>query len=99
MSKKNPRKKRPNPAFGMLPGIEKLVAESAGSMAVNHALAGATLDERLLISAMIPTMLAFIRKGSQKSVSEIVDTLYAGGVDIEVQPGIRVQREPKKTEA
>ena len=98
MSKKNPRKKRPNPAFG-IPGIEQLVAQTAGNMAVTQALSGATLDERLLISAMIPTMLAFIRKGSQKSVSEIVDTLYAGGVDIEVQPGIRVQREPKKTEA
>ena len=98
MSKKNPRKKRPNPAAG-IPGIEQLVAQTAGNMAVTQALSGATLDERLLISAMIPTMLAFIRKGSQKSVSEIVDTLYAGGVDIEVQPGIRVQREPKKTEA
>ena len=93
MSKKNPRKKRPNPAFG-IPGIEQLVAQTAGNMAVTQALSGATLDERLLISAMIPTMLAFIRKGSQKSVSEIVDTL-----DIEVHPGLRVQREPKKTEA
>jgi hypothetical protein len=93
MSKKNPRKKRPNPAFG-LPGIEDLLATTAGNMAVTAALSGATLNERLLISAIIPMLLKILRTRSAEDLSKCVDGIYSDGMDIEIAPGIRMQREP-----
>ncbi len=60
MSKKNPRKKRPNPAYGLL---SETLGSTAGNLMVNSALVGATLEEKMLVSALIPTFLKIIRSG------------------------------------
>ena len=51
MSKKNLRKKRPNPAYG---SMSEILGNTAGNLMVNAALVGATLEEKTLVSALIP---------------------------------------------
>ena len=60
MSKERPRNKRKNPAFG-LPGLDKMLADTAGNLLVTSALMGASLEEKMLIGSLIPAVLKIIR--------------------------------------
>jgi hypothetical protein len=78
-----PRKKRPNPAF---PGkqLAQHIADVAGNLAVTQALQGASLDERLMVSAFMPALLAIIRTATKKTLSDKINEMFPGGVVLEM---------------
>jgi hypothetical protein len=93
VSKKNPRKKRPNPAYG-LPGMSEMLGNTAGNLMVNAALVGATLEEKMLVSALIPTFLKIIRSGPTLGADALLDKLYPEGVTVELGDLVKLHREP-----
>ena len=93
MNKKNPRKKRPNPGYG-LPGMSDMLENTAGNLMVNAALVGATLEEKMLVSALIPTFLKIIRSGPTLGADALLDKLYPEGVTVELGDLAKLHREP-----
>ena len=67
---KQRNKLRSNPAAKMgLPGIQKFLSEMAGNTMVTSVLTGATLDEKMIIAAFIPTVLGILRTVPKKDLS------------------------------
>lgn len=91
MSKKNLRKKRPNPAYG---SMSEILGNTAGNLMVNAALVGATLEEKMLVSALIPTFLKIIRSGPILGADALLDKLYPEGVSVELGDLATLRREP-----
>ena len=77
MSKERPRNKRKNPAFG-LPGLDKMLADTAGNLLVTSALMGASLEEKMLIGSLIPVVLKIIR-GTPGLTTGALDKLFPEG--------------------
>lgn len=77
MSKERPRNKRKNPAFG-LPGLDKMLADTAGNLLVTSALMGASLEEKMLIGSLIPAVLKIIR-GTPGLTTGVLDKLFPEG--------------------
>jgi hypothetical protein len=101
MSKKNPRKKRPNPAFVFPGGGESMAAmlgNTAGNLMVSAALVGATLEEKMLISALIPTFLKIIRSSPSIGADALLDKLYPEGVTMDIGGIAELQRNPANAE-
>ena len=84
--KLKPRNKRPNPAFGKTSELTGLLS-SVGNMAVEQALNGATLEEKMVISALIPTFLKIIRATPGWSAG-LLDKLFPEGVSSIELPGL-----------
>jgi hypothetical protein len=99
MSKKNPRKKRPNPAFPTgRDSIAAMLGNTAGNLLVSAALVGATLEERMLISALIPTFLKIIRSSPSIGADALLDKLYPEGVTVDIGGIAELQRNPANAE-
>jgi hypothetical protein len=69
------KRRRPNPAF---PGGLDELTSYAGDLAITSAVRGAkcTLSEKLLIAAMVPTLLKVIRTVPSKDTDELLAVLY-----------------------
>ena len=82
---KQRNKLRSNPAAKMgLPGIQKFLSETAGNMMVTSVLTGATLDEKMIIAAFIPTVLGILRTVPKKDLSSVVVKLFPEEIVIAV---------------
>lgn len=57
-------------------GLGDLLSGTVGNMAVNAALRGCTLNEKLLIAAVLPTFVQIIRTGPEESIKKAVDKLH-----------------------
>jgi hypothetical protein len=81
MKKKNQKPRRghkngrPNPAY-KLPGLDKMLADTAGNLVVTSALQGCSLDEKMFVAGMIPMVLGFIRSVSKPNLKDAVDKLF-----------------------
>jgi hypothetical protein len=94
VSKAKPRKKRPNPAFG-LPGLHKMLADTAGNLLVTSALQGATFEEKVLIGSLLPAILKLIRANVDTSAT--LDKLFPDGLQLDIDGIGQLQRPPGAT--
>lgn len=69
------RKTRKNPDGLPTPFID-MVPDFAGTLAVSAALQGASLMERLLVAAIIPTLLKIVRGLPKPRVDKLLEKLY-----------------------
>ena len=77
--KRKPRKgkhKRPNPTKKP-ESMSSMVGDIVGTMAVSQSLVGCTIEEKLLVTALIPTLVKIIRVTIPKDkLGEAVDKMY-----------------------
>jgi hypothetical protein len=72
----NPAKRYKNPAASLeRSGIELLMG-SAGTLAITMAVNRCTLQEKMLISAMIPSLIKLIRSVSKAEREEVLIRLW-----------------------
>lgn len=79
MSKERPRNKRKNPPrFRITRSRQDACRHSAGNLLVTSALMGASLEEKMLISSLIPAVLKIIR-GTPGLTTGALDKLFPEG--------------------
>ena len=79
--RKRQRAKRKNPLrVDGLPGIEQMLADSAGNLLVTHALRGCTFVEKALIAAIMPMIVNILRSVPTTNESDILAKLFPDGV-------------------
>lgn len=75
-----------------------MLGNTAGNLMVNSALVGATLEEKMLVSALIPTFLKLIRSGPSIDADALLDKLYPEGVTVDLAGIAELHREAANVE-
>lgn len=80
--RKEGRGRRKNPAFGVPLDISKMLANTAGNLAITQAVQGATLEEKLILSAILPGLLAVIRNVPKADLDGAIAKAFPEGLVI-----------------
>jgi hypothetical protein len=79
LRRKPAHKKRPNPKAGNLAGM---VGDFMGTFAVTGALDGCTLEEKLLVAALIPTLVKIVRTLPKDKLDAALEKMYPPAEDV-----------------
>jgi len=85
------RYKRKNPPFGYNKELGRMLSESAGNLLVCDALRGASLEEKIILSAVFPFLLDLIRKVPEPKLHSAIQGIL-GDAGLEINFGTTVGR-------